>query len=415
MAGLLNRRPAGGRGLRRWAALAVVAVVLGVHGCLGSEVAELMVDAGAGTKPAMQRMDVAFVRELQQTAPPTVAPRVAAPPAPRAVRAEQAPAPDPAASAAEAADARAQAEAQARAEAVRAEREALAAAEAASAASAAEAALAAAERASAAASAVAQAASAAAPAPVATASAPVPAASASGPAAALSVASAVAPGFEWPPSTRLDYVLTGNYRGEVNGSARVQWIRQGQRYQVQVDVLVGPSVAPLVARRMTSEGSIGAGGLAPRRYEEETSTLFGQPRRRGLSFEPDRIVLDRGTAEPWPGVQDTASQFVQLTWLFTTQPQLLKVGQALEFPLALPRRIDRWHYDVVAEETLYTRVGELRTFHVKPRRESTRPGELTAELWFAPTLQYLPVRILIRHEGDTYVDLMLNAPPLQTP
>ncbi|WP_348752153.1 DUF3108 domain-containing protein [uncultured Aquincola sp.] len=423
MAGLLNRGAAGGR-RRRWAALAVVAAVLGVHGCLGSEVAELMVDAGSASKPAMQRMDVAFVRELQQAAPAPVAPRVAPPPAPRAVPVERAAAPDPAASAAEAADAQAQAEAKARAEAVRAEWAALAAAEAASAAAAqaAQEALAAAPAASApaaAASALAQAAATAASAPPApspaVAAASMPPTSASAPAAALSVASAVAPHFDWPPSTRLDYTLTGNYRGEVNGSARVQWIRQGQRYQVQVDVRVGPSVAPLVARRMTSDGSIGASGLVPRRYEEETSTLFGQPRRRGLSFEPDRIVLDRGTAEPWPGVQDTASQFVQLTWLFTTQPQLLKVGQALEFPLALPRRIDRWHYDVVAEETLHTRVGELRTFHVKPRRESTRPGELTAELWFAPTLQYLPVRILIRHEGDTYVDLMLNAPPLQTP
>ena len=105
---------------------------------------------------------------------------------------------------------------------------------------------------------------------------------------------------------------------------------------------------------------------------------------------------------------------MQLTWLFTTQPQLLKVGQALDFPLALPRRIDRWHYDVVAEETLYTRMGALATFHVKPRRESMRPGELSAELWFAPTLQYLPVRIVIRHEGDTHVDPMLDAPPLLT-
>ena len=425
MAGLLNRGAAGGV-RRRWAALAVVAAVLGVHGCLGSEVAELMVDAGSASKPAMQRMDVAFVRELQQAAPAPVAPRVAPPPAPRAVPVERAAAPDPAASAAEAADAQAQAEAKARAEAVRAEWAALAAAEAASAAAAqaAQEALAAAPAASAPAAAASALAQASAPATAASAppgpspavaAASMPPTSASAPAAALSVASAVAPHFDWPPSTRLDYTLTGNYRGEVNGSARVQWIRQGQRYQVQVDVLVGPSVAPLVARRMTSDGSIGASGLVPRRYEEETSTLFGQPRRRGLSFEPDRIVLDRGTAEPWPGVQDTASQFVQLTWLFTTQPQLLKVGQALEFPLALPRRIDRWHYDVVAEETLHTRVGELRTFHVKPRRESTRPGELTAELWFAPTLQYLPVRILIRHEGDTYVDLMLNAPPLQTP
>ena len=71
-----------------------------------------------------------------------------------------------------------------------------------------------------------------------------------------------------------------------------------------------------------------------------------------------------------PGVQDTASQFVQLTWLFTTQPELLRVGRAIEVPLALPRacrplglrrggRGDAWR----------RRSGALDTFHLKPRRE----------------------------------------------
>jgi Protein of unknown function (DUF3108) len=114
------------------------------------------------------------------------------------------------------------------------------------------------------------------------------------------------------------------------------------------------------------------------------------------------------------GVQDTASQFVQMTWLFTTQPDLLRVGNSISLPLALPRRMDRWTYDVVAEQRLYTPVGELDTFHVKPRRADTRPrGELSAEVWFAPSLQYLPVRIRIQQDADTYVDLMMDAAPLQ--
>ena len=32
------------------------------------------------------------------------------------------------------------------------------------------------------------------------------------------------------------------------------------------------------------------------------------------------------------GMQDAASQFVQLTWLFTTQPQLPTLGQRIELP-----------------------------------------------------------------------------------
>jgi hypothetical protein len=86
----------------------------------------------------------------------------------------------------------------------------------------------------------------------------------------------------------------------------------------------------------------------------------------------------------------------------------------VELPLALPRRVDRWIYEVVAEERLSTPVGTLDTFHLKPRRADDRPrGELSAEVWFAPTLQYLPVRIRIRQDADTFVDLMMDAAPLQ--
>lgn len=389
MAGALTTTRRG----RHLAALAVVLAVVLAHWWLSARVSDMMADASRAAQPAVKRMDVAFVRELAPTEPaPVVAaapppPRrrsaapVAAVPASAPASAVPAPVTDAASSPAspEAADEPAPAETD------------TAVADSSPAASSPSPALADA------ASEVA-------------ASASTAAVAASAPASA---ASAVA--FEWPPSTRLDYVLTGNYRGEVNGNARVQWIRDGSHYQVQVDVVIGPSFAPLVARRMTSDGEITVHGLEPLRYEEETTAMFGKPRRRAVRFEPDRIVLDRGTAGAWPGVQDTASQFVQLTWLFTTQPQVLQVGRSLDFPLALPRRVDRWFYDVVAEETLHTRIGEVRTFHVKPRRDSVRPGELTAELWVAPSFQYLPVRIVIRQEGDTYVDLLVHSPPMQTP
>ena len=67
------------------------------------------------------------------------------------------------------------------------------------------------------------------------------------------------------------------------------------------------------------------------------------------------------------GAQDEASQFVQLTWLFTTQPERLKVGRSVEMPLAISRRLERWIYDVTAEETLRFSFGPVATFHLKPR------------------------------------------------
>lgn len=222
------------------------------------------------------------------------------------------------------------------------------------------------------------------------------------------------PAFEWPPSTRLSYRLSGNYRGPVEGQARVEWRAEGGRYQVQLELGIGPQFAPLVTRRLTSDGLITADGLVPRRYDEVTEAILREPRRFTILFDDDRVRLPSGqaVARP-PGVQDSASQFVHLTWLFTTRQGLLQPGQSIDVPLALPRRLDVWTYDVLGEEVLATPVGEVAAVRVRPRREPRPGGDLTAEIWVAPTLQNLPVRILIRQDAQTFVDLLLERLPQQ--
>ena len=232
--------------------------------------------------------------------------------------------------------------------------------------------------------------------------------------AAADAASSPAPtAFEWPASTRISYALTGNYRGEVNGSAQVEWVRVGSRYQVHLDLIVGPSAAPLITRRMTSDGDITPQGLAPRRYDQDTKVILQDRRRVTLQFEPGSVVLANGERrDSLAGVQDTASQFVQLTYVFSTRPEPLKVGDTVDIPLALPHKVDVWSYEVVEEETLQASFGPLPTIHLKPRRKAERrAGELSAEIWFAPQLRYLPVRIRIEQDEGTFVDLMIARRP----
>lgn len=220
--------------------------------------------------------------------------------------------------------------------------------------------------------------------------------------------------FDWPPSTRLRYRLSGNYRGAVEGQAQVEWLRSGTRYQVFMDLGIGPSFAPLISRRVSSEGEITAKGLSPRRYDEETHAILRDTRRLLIVLDPDRVRMPDGRWLPRPaGVQDSASQFVQLTWLFTTQPDLLQSGRSIDVPLALPRQIEPWTYDVLGHELLATPAGPVDAIHVKPRREPRPGGDLTAELWVAPSLQYLPVRILIRQDAETYIDLLIDRLPEQ--
>ena len=340
---------------------ALLLVVTAAHLWLTAEV--LQDTLGAGAEPTRpRRIEVAFVRELKQESPPSLTPPPAPPRAARAsmpVQAASAPAPLP--------DVLALPELSAT---------------------------------------------------------PLPPPPEAYPAAAVAVeetgavpAAPTVAAFEWPPSTRLSYQLTGHYRGPVEGQARVEWLRSGGRYQVHLEVSIGPSFAPLLARRMSSDGELSASGLRPRRYDEETRVALRSPRRVSITFDDERVRLPSGTEVPLPpGVQDTASQFVQMTWMFTTRPELLEVGRTIEMPLALPRRVDLWLYDVLARETLATAMGPIETVHVKPRRDAGAPGaggELSAEMWVAPTLQYLPVRILIRQDRDTYVDLLIERLPQQ--
>jgi hypothetical protein len=232
------------------------------------------------------------------------------------------------------------------------------------------------------------------------------------PGAPAPAASAPPTAFEWPPSTRLSYRLTGNYRGPVEGQARVEWLRSGTRYQVFMDLGIGPSFAPLMSRRVSSDGEVTAQGLQPRRYDEETKVVLMAPRRLAIEMDADSVKMADGSRLPRPpGLQDSASQFVQLTWLFTTQPELLQPGRSITLPLALPRRVEPWVYDVLGSETLATPAGPVDAVHVKPRRVA-RPGvDMTAEIWVAPSLQYLPVRILIRVDAETYIDLNIERLP----
>ena len=221
------------------------------------------------------------------------------------------------------------------------------------------------------------------------------------------------PAFDWPPSTRLSYRLTGHARGPVEGQARVEWLRSGTRYQVFLEASVGPSFAPLMSRRESSEGEITPEGLSPRRYEMEMKVFLREPRRTVIVMDAEQVRLPNGQTVPRPpGLQDAVSQFVHMTWLFTLQPELLAAGRSIELPLALPRRVEPWVYDVVGSETLYLDAGAVEAVHVRPRR-SARPGDYTAEMWVAPSLQNLPVRILVRQDAETYIDLALERLPQQ--
>jgi hypothetical protein len=233
-------------------------------------------------------------------------------------------------------------------------------------------------------------------------------------AAAASAAPGDEPGPEWPLSTRLTYALTGTFRGgPIHGQAQVEWLRKGRDYQVHLDVSAGPSFQPFLTRRISSHGQLTADGIAPQRYDEEEKRVFRDPWRVSVFFLGAEVQLAHGVRQSLPrGAQDSASQFVQLTWLFLTGRQPLQAGHRVEFPLVLARRQYAWQYEVMGEVMLDTPMGPVASWHLKPTQPAVG-GDLAAEVWLASAMQYLPVRLLIRQNADTVIDLMLKSTPLQ--
>ena len=239
---------------------------------------------------------------------------------------------------------------------------------------------------------------------------------------ALAVSDAVGewmPGIEWPLSTELDYQLTGDFRGAIYGDARVQWLREGAHYQVHLEAWIGPKIAPLMSRRLSSDGEITPLGLAPKRFDEVTGGLAGGNRQSTLLFDLGGVRLANGRREPVPdGTQDAASQFVQFTWLFLTGRQSAQGDLLIQQPLALPRNVHLWRYRVRGMEDVATPLGTIPAWHVDSDMdmEDTR-GDMQAEFWLAPSLQYLPVRVRIwqnrAKDARTHIDLVLKAPPKQ--
>ena len=206
----------------------------------------------------------------------------------------------------------------------------------------------------------------------------------------------------WPTDTRLSYTLGGNFRGAISGSARVQWQRDGEHYQVRVEL----DLSGVTIYSMTSQGQVTPQGLEPAVYEEKR--LGTQPQQVTMGAQTLRLTDGNRVNKP-EETQDTASQFVELGHRFATGRAALEVGKTVQLWLARPNAVAEWTYDIAALDTLNSpQLGPIPAYHLKPRPLLKPSGPVTAEMWFAPSLQYLPVRIRITMNTDTWVDLQIE-------
>jgi Protein of unknown function (DUF3108) len=222
----------------------------------------------------------------------------------------------------------------------------------------------------------------------------------------------------WPVDTRLTYDLSGFYRGELTGTATLQWTRDmtpfGENYELRLD-LAGTTLTAM----LTSQGRLRDAALLPTGYVEHWPD-----QQRNIAFDGAEVVLANGKRVPRPlpvggsalgvaDVQDTLSQLIALGPRFASGQARGVPGNTVRVWLALPSAVREWEYELGPTEAVaLPLLGAVETYHLKTvsvgTQSVTQPGAISAEIWLAPSLKYLPVRIKLTQETKLQLDMTAN-------
>jgi hypothetical protein len=149
--------------------------------------------------------------------------------------------------------------------------------------------------------------------------------------------------------------------------------------------------------KQTSSGTLAAAGLAPTRFGEKRRGRSEQATHFDSAKNAVTFSNNRPEAKLAIGSQDRASFLIQLASLFAGQPDKFKAGQVIELPVASVDELEMWAFEVQANESLALPLGETQA--IKLLRRPRRAFDQTVEVWLAPTLAYLPVRIRLTDSG----------------
>lgn len=200
-----------------------------------------------------------------------------------------------------------------------------------------------------------------------------------------------------PGSLRIKYDVFGEAKKlTYRARSEVLWQHDGSHYSLKNTV----SAFLIGSRTWSSDGDITPDGLAP--------TRFADTWRKELAahFERDkgRVVFSANTPEAplLSGAQDRMSLLMQMSAMFAGAPGNYPPATTVSMQIVGPRDAEMWLFTVNGPETLSLTNGQIDT--IKVSRNPRKEFDQTVEIWFAPSQQYLPVRLKITQANGDFVD-----------
>ena len=210
-----------------------------------------------------------------------------------------------------------------------------------------------------------------------------------------------------PGSVRLEYKAIGAKDGKnYYGNSELSWQNKGTGYAAVLEVRASfPASLFLKPRILTSEGELTEIGLAPKRFSDKSRS------ERAAHFERDKgkVSFSANTADaPWiAGAQDRMSFFLQLAGMLAGNPAEFVTGNSITLYTVGPTQADTWTFLVEAEETLTVSAGNIPA--LKLSRKPRGDFDQKVEVWFAPSLDYLPVKSRITEQNGDFVEQSLDS------
>jgi Protein of unknown function (DUF3108) len=212
-----------------------------------------------------------------------------------------------------------------------------------------------------------------------------------------------------PGSVRLAFAATAQ-----QGTTPMQgvfgnlvWLQDGERYDAQLSL----TFLFKTIRSQHSNGVIGSTGIEPLRFSDKRKTEVAS------HFVRDqKTVIFSNNSPSVPllaGAQDRLSVVMQLGALMAGDPPRYPPESVIAVQTVGPSDAEIWTFTVSGEERLTVPAGEFTVR--KLTRNPRQPFDDKIELWLAPELGYLPVRIKQTLANQDFVDLQLREQvPLRT-
>lgn len=149
--------------------------------------------------------------------------------------------------------------------------------------------------------------------------------------------------------------------------------------------------------KQQSEGMVTQQGLRPTRYVYQYGKRASKLYQAMFDWQAGKLQIDSGGRQQTVSLPEGTQDLMSFMYQFMFTPPL----QRMSLPITNGRKLRVYAYVFEGEETLPTRMGDLRCIHILRQSGS---GEEKTELWLAADYHYLPVKISRTEEDGTVTE-----------